>query len=246
MPKISIITCTWNSEKYLEECLLSIKNQTFKDYEIIIVDGGSVDQTLDIIKKYNIEKVFTNIRGGVSKAMNFGISHASGDIIAILHSDDYYYSNNSLDLVASCFVNTNCEWLYGSLVRKKRNGEFIFQKNLPYSKEFLSYTFNIPHPTVFVKKAIYEKIGYFDEKYKYAMDYDLILRIAKKYTPFQINENITVFREHNDSLSTSNWSKAQIESLLIQQKHAENWSIKAKGLFRFLKTRLARMKNKLK
>lgn len=245
MPKISIITCTWNSEKYLDECLKSLKKQTFQDLEIIIVDGGSQDHTLEIAKKYNVDKIFTNINGGVSRAMNYGITHASGEIIAILHSDDYYYSEASLELVVSKFNQSNCQWLYGNLIRKKSNGEFVFQKNQLYSKEVLSHTFNIPHPTVFIKKSVYEEIGLFDENYKYAMDYDLILRVAGKYTPCQINEHICVFREHGDSLSTSNWSKAQIESLIIQQKHAKTFFIKVKGIFRFVKTRLARLKNSL-
>lgn len=246
MPKISIITCTWNSEKYLHECLQSLKKQTFQDFEIIIIDGGSTDTTLEIVKNYNIEKVFTNISGGVSKAMNHGIEQACGDIIAILHSDDYYYSETSLELVVSKFNLSNSQWLYGNLVRKKSNGELVFQNNELYSKEALSHTFNIPHPTVFIKKAVYEEIGLFNENYNYAMDYDFLLRVAEKHNPCQITEHITVFREHNDSLSTSNWSRAQLESLIIQQKHAKTIFIKAKGIFRFIKTRLARLKNKLK
>lgn len=245
-PKVSIIICTLNSEKYLTQCLESIISQSFKDYEIIVVDGGSVDKTLSIVDVFNISKVFTDIKGGVSCAMNFGITKAIGDIIAILHSDDYYYTKDSLQLVADCFQEKKCNWLYANLVVLKKNGSFRYNKNDIYSMEYLSHTFNIPHPTVFIKKKVYEELGLFNQNYKYAMDYDLLLRVSKKYEPFQIDKFITVFREHEGSLSTSNWSKAQIESLVIQQKHAESIIIKAKGIFRFIKTRLARIKHNLK
>ena len=246
MLKFSIIVCTLNSKSYLFQCLNSIKCQSYTDYEIIIIDGGSHDETLSIVQEFNIEKVFKNVTGGVSKAMNFGISKASGDIIAVLHSDDYYYTENALQLVAHCFEEKKCNWLYANLVTLKKDGSFNFNKNSIYSKEYLSHTFNIPHPTVFIKKRVYEELGVFNEYYKYAMDYDLLLRISKKFEPVQIDDFITVFREHEGSLSTSNWSKAQIESLVIQQKHAESLIIKAKGIFRFVKTRLARIKHNLK
>lgn len=245
-PKISIICCTLNSEVYLFQTLNSIKCQSFTDYEIIIVDGGSQDETLTIVEQFQIKKVFKNVSGGVSKAMNFGISRASGEIIAILHSDDYYYTENALQIVVDCFEAKKCNWLYANLVVLKKDGSFNFNKNSFYSKEYLSHTFNIPHPTVFIKKKVYDEIGLFNEHYKFAMDYDLLLRVSRNYEPAQIQEYITVFREHEGSLSTSNWSKAQIESLIIQQKHAPSMIVKAKGVFRFVKTRLARIKHNLK
>lgn len=246
MPKISIITCTRNSEKYLRDCLESIKKQTFQDLEIIIVDGCSTDSTLEIAKSYKIEKIYTEISGGVSNAMNYGICNSEGEIISILHSDDYYYSERTLEFIINGFSSSKSNWLYGNLVQRKRNNELSKLVNECYSKDVLAHTFNIPHPTVFVKKSVYDEIGMFNESYKYAMDYDILLRISKKYEPCQLNEYLTVFREHDDSLSTKNWSKAQIESLQIQQKHAESLKVKALGYFRFIKSRLAKIKNKFK
>lgn len=245
MPKFSIIVCTLNSEAYLFQCLNSIKCQTFNDYEIIIVDGGSTDNTIEIVNSFKIEKVFNKVNGGVSKAMNFGITKAIGEIIAILHSDDYYYTDNSLQIIFDCFEEKKCKWLYGNIVYLKEDGNFDLKDNGIYSKEYLSHTFNIPHPSVFIKKEVYEELGLFNELYKYAMDYDLLLRVSDNYEPCQTDQYITVFREHEASLSTSNWSKAQIESLMIQQKHSKSMLIKAKGIFRFIKTRLSRIKNKL-
>lgn len=244
-PKLSIIICTLNSEKYLTQCLESIISQSFKDYEIIVVDGGSIDKTLSIVNCFNISKVFTDVKGGVSCAMNFGITKAIGDIIAILHSDDYYYSNATLQKVIDCFDEKKCNWLYGNIVYLKENEEFTFNVNANYSQDYFSHTFNIPHPAVFIKKLVYDEIGLFSTQYKYAMDYDLLLRVANKYTPEQLDDNLTVFRQHKESLSTSNWSSAQVESLIIQQKHAKNIFIKLKGIFRFMKSRLARIKNDL-
>ncbi len=244
-PKVSIICCTLNSEKFLKQCLKSVRNQLFLNYEIIIVDGGSTDNTIEIVNSFKVEKVFNDIKGGVSRAMNFGITKATGEIIAILHSDDYYYTDNSLQIIVNCFEEKKCKWLYGNIAYLKEDGSFILKENSIYSKEYLSHTYNIPHPSVFIKKEVYEELGLFNEQFKYAMDYDFLLRVSDNYEPYQTSEYLTVFRQHDGSLSTSNWSKAQIESLMIQQNHAKSLLIKAKGIFRFIKTRLSRIKNKL-
>lgn len=220
----------------MEECLNSIRNQTFTNYEIIVVDGGSTDNTLDIVLKYNVDKVINNVSGGVSRAMNVGIINAKGQIISILHSDDYYFSENTLLVVWESFQELNFKWLFGNIVRNI-DDNYYFNQVSKYSKINLLHTFNIPHPAVFVKKEVYDAIGFFNVKYKYAMDYDLLLRISFKYDPIQLNEYLTVFRVHSGSLSSSNWLKAQNESLKIQQKFAPDIYVKLKGIFRFIKTR---------
>lgn len=237
MKFFSIVVCTLNSEKFLVECLDSIRNQTFTNYEIIVVDGGSTDNTLDIVLKYNVDKVINNVSGGVSRAMNVGIINAKGQIISILHSDDYYYSVNTLSLVWERFQNQDSKWLYGNLVRNIEGINYFYQSP-EYSRSDLLHTFNIPHPTVFVKKEVYTAIGLFDERYKFAMDYELLLRISHIYNPIQLSEYLTVFRVHSGSLSSSNWFKAQNESFIIQQKFAPNIYVKLKGIFRFVKTRI--------
>lgn len=221
--KVSIITCTLNSGKYIEECLNSVAKQKYKNFEVIIVDGGSTDNTLNIVSKFPFAVVYENIKGGISRAMNFGISKVSGEIISILHSDDYYYSNDILDTVVTAFYNNpNKFWIYGNIARK--TDEHLIHTRVPYSfslTKLLKRNF-IPHPSVFVRKEIYVEVGHFNEKYKVAMDYDLILRMAKKFEPVYIDKFFSVFRIHENSTSHKQYLKGQIENLKISFRNSNN------------------------
>lgn len=183
--KISIITVTYNSAATLEETILSVINQTYQNIEYIIVDGKSTDSTLSIIDKYKnrIAKFVSEKDNGIYDALNKGISMASGDVVGILHSDDFYTSNEVLQKIAERFNKENCEALYGDLlyvskdntdkiIRKWRAGEFK-------SNSFL-FGWMPPHPTFFVKKEVYEKHKAFNLDFKTSADYELMLRLLYK------------------------------------------------------------------
>ena len=194
-PKISIITITYNSEKTLEETILSVVNQNYDNIEYIIIDGGSKDGTLDIVEKYNnkVSVVVSESDKGISDAFNKGIKNATGDIIGIINSDDFL-ADGALQILAQNY-KANIDVLYGNVVICDENGK---SQHILKSKEDLStinYQFCITHPATFVSKKAYEKFGVFSLDYKCAMDYDLLLRFYKRNAKFKyIDENLAIFR----------------------------------------------------
>lgn len=184
--KISIITATYNSDKTIIDCLKSVFSQTYKNFELIIIDGKSSDCTLNYISSYSsLVRIYSEKDEGIYDAMNKGISLATGDIIAILNSDDLYYSNDVLENVVSEFENDeNLDIVYGNLVYVDQvNTNKIKRKWV--SKDFYNNFFeegNVPpHPSLFLKRGVYEKSGNFNLEFKLAADYEFMLRIFKKH-----------------------------------------------------------------
>lgn len=183
--KISIITITFNSAATLEQTIQSVVTQTYKNIEYIIVDGGSGDDTLKLIEKYkqHISKIISEKDEGLYDALNKGIDMATGDVVGILHSDDFYTDNQVVEKYANVFLNTNCEAVYSDLYYvDKHNSDKIIRKWK--SGEYLSNAFingwMPPHPTFFVKKEAYLKYGKFNLRFKSAADYELMLRFIHK------------------------------------------------------------------
>ena len=176
--KISIITVTKNSEKYLKENICSVLNQKYLNYEHILVDGNSTDKTVKIIKSYKkkIRLIDNKNDKGLYHAMNVGIKNAKGDIIGILNSDDIYYKN-TLKIVNKYFnENKDLDFLFGSVYKHK-----LLYGYTPWKIDF-SFGFYSTHSVgFFIKKSSQKKIGYYNLKYKYSSDYDLFLRMIKKY-----------------------------------------------------------------
>lgn len=179
--KISIITVTYNSELYLEQTILSVINQTYKNYEFIIIDGGSTDNTISIIEKYKQYVTFwiSENDKGIYDAMNKGITFASGDIIGFLNSDDIYYDNNILEIISSSF-NDNIESIFGDIVYVNNKDTNVLNRHYS-SKNFklkhFSYGHMPPHPSFYALKKVYDKIGFFKDDYKIAADFDYLVRV---------------------------------------------------------------------
>ena len=176
--KISIITVTKNSEKFLKDCILSVKNQSYKNYEHIIIDGNSSDKTNKIIKSFKGKiKFYKNHNDkGLYDAMNLGIKKSSGELIGILNSDDIYFKN-TLKIVNSYFnKNKNLDFLFGSVYKHKLlHG---------YNPKIINWSFGFytTHSIgFFIKKKSQLKVGPYDLRYKYSADYDLFIRLIKKF-----------------------------------------------------------------
>ncbi len=181
--KFSIITASYNRKEFIESCIGSVLGQAFPDIEYIIVDGGSTDGTLDIIKKYEdrISKWVSEPDNGIYDALNKGIRMATGDVIGFLHADDLYATDTVLKTVAECFERQNVDSCYGDLLYVDKNDT---NKTIRYWK---SSTFRFgpseerldaPHPTFFVKRKVYEKYGYSTPHFKIAADYELMLQVS--------------------------------------------------------------------
>ena len=176
--KITIITVTKNSEKYLKKNIDSVLSQNYKNYEHIIIDGNSTDNTIKIIKSYgNKVKFIKNINDkGLYHAMNVGIKNSKGDIIGILNSDDIFYKN-TLKIVNKYFLeNKRLDFLFGSVLKHK-----LLHGYNPWKINF-SFGFYSTHSVgFFIKRKAQIKVGLYNLKYKYSADYDLFIRMIKKF-----------------------------------------------------------------
>ena len=176
----SIITVTYNSSKYLAETMNSVLTQDFADFEYIIVDGGSTDGTLEIIKEFAAQngciRWMSEPDNGISDAFNKGIALATGDVIGILNSDDTY-SEGALSAVATVFTNDqSCDVVHGDMLRFQ--GDTSLYRLKPATvDDRIWHDMPINHPATFVRRDTYKKVGLFDTKLKVAMDYELMLRI---------------------------------------------------------------------
>ncbi len=184
--KISIITVTYNSASTIEQTIQSVLNQSYTNIEYIIVDGVSTDGTLDILNRYKsqLHKIVSEKDKGIYDALNKGIDLATGDVIGILHSDDFYMNSNVIENIANTFNQEKCEALYANLYYVDKDDTNKIKRKWHsgnYSEGSFLNGWMPPHPTFFVKKEIYNKLGKFDLQFSSAADYELMLRFIHKY-----------------------------------------------------------------
>ncbi|CUU80149.1 sugar transferase [Campylobacter hyointestinalis subsp. hyointestinalis] len=184
--KISIITVVYNNEKTIRYAIDSVLNQNYKDIEYIIVDGGSTDNTIEIIQGYKdrINKFISEPDQGIYDAMNKGIKLASGDIVGILNSDDFYKTKDILQIIVDKFANEDIDCLYGNLEYVDSSDiqkTIRYWKSKPYVEGLFSKGWHPAHPTFFCKKQCYDTYGLFNTDLQIAADYELMLRFLEKY-----------------------------------------------------------------
>ena len=231
-PIIRVITCTCNSEKFLQQALESVENQTYQHIEHIINDSFSSDKTLEIINvyqernqnKYKI-KIIQSDPKGVGNALNFATQHASGDIIHYLHSDDYYLNPQSLEKVAQKFIeNPELVWLTGNFLIELKGRTVVLRQT--YLLKFnintaLSVMNFISHENTFMRREFVEKYGGFTESKEEVVEYRLWLKLIKDHRPLVVNDEFTVFIVHKGSTSTGSpikFSKALLRAFKTQRK----------------------------
>jgi glycosyltransferase involved in cell wall biosynthesis len=182
---VSIITATFNSAATVAETMQCIADQDYPDIEHLIVDGGSTDQTLDIVRKYpHAQRVISEKDEGIYDAMNKGITLAKGDIIGILNSDDVYVSRRVISRVVQVFEDPAIQACYADLqyVHPVVSGRIVRTWKSGYFRLASFYWgWMPPHPTFFVRRSVYEKLGLFNTRLKSASDYEMMLRILLKY-----------------------------------------------------------------
>ena len=201
---ISIITATFNSAKTLKDTIQSVLRQTNKDFEYLIIDGGSTDETIDIVKSYESEfsgrlKWVSEKDQGIYDAMNKGIKMASGDVVGILNSDDYFTSDDILQTVDNAFKSHEIDAIYGD-IHFIRDGNL--QKCVRYysSRMFrpfwLRFGFMPAHPSFYCKREVFEKAGLYSLDYKIGADYEMMVRLFKKYRikSLYINKDFVTMR----------------------------------------------------
>ena len=179
--KITIITVCYNSEKTIKDTLKSVLKQTYKNYEYLIIDGKSQDKTLDIIKEYEPKfkgklKWISEKDKGLYDAMNKGILMATGDIIGIINSDEVLADQKSFDIIISTFQKEKCDGTYSNLEILDKNLKKKLRIFIPKKGNY-KFGWYPPHPTLYLKKEVYENHGLYNQKYRIAADYDFMLKI---------------------------------------------------------------------
>jgi len=181
--KISIITATYNSYPNILNVLNNIQSQSFANIELIIIDGGSSDGTVKVIENCDFVSHYISAPDkGIYDALNKGVELATGDVIGFLHSDDVFADNYIISKIASQFESNNVDGVYGDLqyVDKQNTSKVIRNwKSCNFETHLLKKGWMPAHPTMFLKKEVYQKHGSFNLAYKIAADYDFMLRILK-------------------------------------------------------------------
>lgn len=219
--KISIITVCYNSAEYFEEAIESVLSQDYENFEYIIIDGGSTDGTLDIIRKYEDRLAYwvSEPDKGLYDAMNKGIAKASGDIVGMINSDDYYFPG-AFKKVAAAFEGKNLD-------------ENIFWGDIMHGDErVLGWRdWNVrrgafaPHPSMFCPKKIYDRIGTYSMDYKILADYDFMYRAINYYhiKNIYLPESIAFFRP--GGLASQNILPSLKEELSVKLRYGQPWLI---------------------
>ena len=214
--KISIITSVYNNKETIKDAIESVLNQTYQNIEYIIVDGASTDGTTEIIQNYKdkIAIFSTEPDKGIYDGLNKGISLATGDVICFLHSDDLYASDDIVKKVANEFNGTDItkeskvfDGVYGDLMYTPKDDTskvLRYWKSKDFDMSLLEKGWMPAHPTLFLRKEVYEKYGKFDLDFKIAGDYDFMLRVLSagikvKYLP-EVLYKMRVGGESNKSI----------------------------------------------
>lgn len=186
---ISIITATFNSAKTLKDTIQSVLRQTNKDFEYLIIDGGSTDETIDIVKSYESEfsgrlKWVSEKDQGIYDAMNKGIKMASGDVVGILNSDDYFTSDDILQTVDNAFKSHEIDAIYGDIhfIRDGNPQKCVrYYSSRMFRPFWLRFGFMPAHPSFYCKREIFDKAGFYSLDYKIGADYEMMVRLFKRH-----------------------------------------------------------------
>lgn len=251
--KISIITATFNSAATVRDTLQSVLSQTYKDYELIIKDGGSSDATLEIVRGFERDfdgrlKIISEHDEGIYDAMNHGIAVATGDVVGILNSDDFYYSADVLEKIAGAF-EMGAEAVCGDLrfVNPIDTDKVVRTWKGSQYKSFRT-GWHPAHPTFYVRKEYYDRYGLYDTDFAVSADFELMLRFVEKhgvkieYLPFDF------IRMRDGGESTGSISKILLGNRNIMKAFRKN-GIPVSFLYpikRLVPKALDKIKNKIK
>jgi len=183
--KVTLITASYNNAATLEQTIQSVLSQSYATIEYIIVDGASTDGTSTILEKFKsqISIIVSEPDKGIYDALNKGIKLAKGDVIGFLHADDLFYDNKVIGRIAEAFELNHCDAVYGNLqyVSKENTNKVIRNWiSKPFHLKMLKRGWMPPHPTLYLRKEVYNNYGIFDINYHIAADYDFMLRILSK------------------------------------------------------------------
>jgi len=226
-PIISIVTPSLNQGAYIEENIRSVLNQNYPHFEHIIIDGGSTDGTIDILKKYSHLTWVSEKDSGQSEAINKGFKRANGEIIGWLNSDDCYESGAFFSVVAELnraqgkyVVSGDC-----SVIDDKGNRIGYCRGRFSDHEDLIKYwdrDYTIPQPSVFFYRNVLHKSGYLNEQLNYAMDYDFWLRISKHYKIHYVKKPLATIRVHDRAKSSPGYEVFEREWFRVSKQYWGN------------------------
>jgi glycosyltransferase involved in cell wall biosynthesis len=216
--KVSIITVCFNSAKYINSAIRSVLDQNYNNIEYIIIDGGSNDETISIIESYTgkVDRVVSEPDNGIYDAMNKGVMLATGDIIVLLNSDDYYYDEDVVTNVVKWFTcHPSADVVIGSV-------DFVHANNLSkpvrlfssmsFSPWKMRYGFGPAHPAAFIRRSAYGTVGLYSDTFKNAGDFDWFLRAFLVHGLTYVLLDKTLVRMRDGGVSTSGWRSWWVSS----------------------------------
>lgn len=225
-PKISIVTVSYNQCKFIEDNIKSVIEQNYPNVEHIIIDAGSTDGTIEILKKYDKHLNWVSEPDkGQSDGLNKGFKKATGDIIGWINSDDKLAKNSLLKVGDFFNNNQNKIAVVGNQILINEKGEYLKTiKSRPYTHDYLlDHARGITQNSTFFKRAVFDEIGYIDESLHYAMDRDLFIRIASIKEMVYIPESLAEFRLQPNAKTSEGSYKFAKELIKIRKKYKGNF-----------------------
>jgi len=229
--KFSIIVPSYNQGDFISQTIDSILNQSYKNVEILVIDGGSTDSTIEVLKKYG-ENIFwlSEKDRGQTHAINKGLALAKGDIITFINSDDYYL-DGTLENVARRFQSNKGKfWLTGDYIIVNERGEriqLLVGKYKSFFRKFISFNLltvlnPINQPSTFFRRELIQKLQHFKEELHYTMDYEFYLRAIKIDRPIVISDKLSAFRIHENSKGGSQYKIQFKEEFDVAKQYQKN------------------------
>lgn len=231
-PLVSVITIVFNGDQYLEETINSVINQTYDNVEYIVIDGGSTDGTLQIIKKYEdkIDYWLSEKDRGIYDAWNKGLKLATGDIIGFANADDFY-DLNAIEIIVPSYAANKFQLTYG-VTQFIRDEVCAGVNNRSFNQEEIYSGFGFMHTTVFTTREVYQKVGYFDDSFRIAGDAEWLTRAYKEGIVFKQLNNLTymreggvshkfesqAFREFHQALSKHGFDRKKLRKAMLKRK----------------------------
>lgn len=207
LPRVTIVTPSYNQGRFIEDTIRSVLDQGYPDLEYIVIDGGSTDQTLDVLKKYAGQlSWFSEPDGGQTDAINKGMKRARGDIVAWLNSDDMYAPGVIRQAVAAFAQRPDVALVYGDAQWLDADGRAIGScvSTEPFNRKRLLYYSNfICQPTTFFRRKALEEVGFLNEALHYVMDYELWLKLSQKHRTVYLPQLIARVRCYPETKTAS-------------------------------------------
>lgn len=233
LPRITVITPSLNSAETIERTLRSVSEQDYPDIEHLVIDGGSTDGTLDILRRTEGIRFVSEPDKGLSDAVNKGIRMATGEAIGWLNADDIYLPG-ALQKVGRAFAtNPDREWVTGRCPIIDA-GDREIRHFVTWYKTFFLRRYSLGlylaqnfvcTPATFVRTKAFTEVGFFDQRYRFSMDYDVFLRLAHRGPPVVIDDNLACFRMVTGTLSMDNFGDQFVEHADVARRHGEGHAL---------------------